>query len=76
MPSMAKTIHKKGKDARDFRKWFREWMVKTGRPVDTDPFDPRHKYDYWGAWKAGAKPTWQPEHKQMRWPDRFKTDKK
>lgn len=57
-------------DEAAFREWYKGWAAKTG--INPDPDSPGHLYDYRAAYKAGAVPTWQPEHKQFRWPDRYK----
>lgn len=54
----------------EFRLWYAKQANKLG--LNLNPDDPRHMYDYRGAFKSGVEPTYQPEHKQFRWPDRWK----
>jgi len=57
-------------DEAGFQRWYKGWAKKTG--INLNPDDPEHMYDYRAAYRAGDNPTWQPEHKQYRWPDRHK----
>jgi len=53
-----------------FQEWYKNWAKIAG--INPNPDDPKHLYNYRGAYEAGLEPTWQPEHRQYRWPDRFK----
>ena len=53
-----------------FKAWYTWWANKTG--ISTDPDAPEHHYDYRGAYEAGAEPSYQEEHGQYRWPDKWK----
>lgn len=59
-----------------FRQWYETQRERirqmTGWSLNKNPDDPKHFYDYRSAYRAGASPTWQPEHQQFRWPDKFK----
>jgi hypothetical protein len=37
-----------------FQNWYADWATKSG--IDPDPDHPESRYDYRGAWKAGAEP--------------------
>jgi len=54
-------------DEERFQRWYREQAAKTG--INRNPDDPGHKYDYRGAYRAGAGPD-----KTGHWPSRFKAD--
>ena len=53
---------------------FQRWYAKRAKKhkLNPDPDDPRHEYDYRGAFLSGDEPSWQPEHQQYRWTDRYK----
>ena len=53
-----------------FKDWYSGWANKTG--INPDPDDPRHKYDYRAAYKAGAIPKISPENGKHHWPSEFK----
>lgn len=55
-----------------FQEWYGKWANQLG--INPNPDDPMHQYDYRGAWLNKAEPTWQPEHKQFRWDDRWKLE--
>ena len=50
-----------------FQKWYANHAKNL--KLNPDPDNPEHHYDYRKAYKAGAEPSYQPEHKQYRWPD-------
>lgn len=52
-------------EEKGFRKWYKGHADKWG--LAPDPDDPKHFYDYRGAFKAGAKPD-----KTGHWPSKFK----
>jgi soluble lytic murein transglycosylase-like protein len=54
----------------DFQNWYRD--LSRGFRLDPNPDDPRHMYDYRGAYLSNDLPTFQPEHQQYRWTDRYK----
>ena len=56
----------------DFSIWYQFMANQYG--LNPNPDDPRHFYDYRGAWKERITPTWQPEHQQFRWPDTYKLE--
>ncbi len=51
----------------DFRKWYANKSRTYG--LHPNPDNPQHRYDYRKAYQMGLEPTYQPEHKQYRWPD-------
>ena len=51
----------------EFRKWYGGHAKKLG--LNPDPDDPRHFYDYRGAYKAGAGP-----NESGHWPSQFKRE--
>lgn len=53
---------------------FSDWYAEQARRnrLNPDPDDPRHGYDYRGAFLSGDAPSWQSEHQQFRWDDRYK----
>ncbi len=58
-------------DENTYRFWLYQWSKNTGVPYD--PNDP--EYDYRKIYQLGLSPTWQPEHKEYRWPDIGKSKK-
>ncbi len=58
-------INKEASDKTEFETWYKVWSKLSG--MNPDPYDPKHYYDYLGAWKAGLRPK-PGEH----WPDTFK----
>ncbi|MEE9365875.1 MAG: hypothetical protein V3W44_04225 [Dehalococcoidales bacterium] len=59
-----------GKDESAFQEWYAKWAKKTG--IDPDPDDPRHKYDYRAAFRAGVEPSISSEDNKYHWPSQFK----
>lgn len=55
-----------------FREWYKVRAGVTG--LDDNPDDEKQKYDYRGAWKAGAEPELSPQDKQYHWPSQYKAD--
>ena len=55
-----------------FQSWYRVRATKAG--IDPNPDNPLHKYDYRGAYKAGAEPQVAPEDGRFHWPSSFKDD--
>jgi hypothetical protein len=56
----------------NFQRWYRVWADSAG--LDPDPDNPLHKYDYRGAFLAGAKPEIDPGDGLYHWPSEFKAD--
>jgi len=54
----------------EFQKWYKQKSGELG--INPNPDDPNHQYDYRGAFLSGDDPSWQPEHQQFRWTDRYK----
>lgn len=59
-------------DEAAFRAWYSGWAKKAN--LDPDPDNPRHKYDYRAAFRAGAKPEIDASDNQYHWPSEFKAD--
>ena len=55
-----------------FQNWYRQWADKIG--LDPNPDDPRHFYDYRGAFKAGVEPEISPVDNKYHWSSKFKAD--
>lgn len=55
-----------------FRSWYTGWAKKAG--INPDPDDPKHKYDYRGAYKAGVVPKIDKADGRYHWDSRFKAD--
>src|SRR3990167_6395206 len=57
----------------DFQKWYKGWSSKLG--LNPNPDDPRHQYDYRGAYNAGATPDankhWHSQFKLPGHPNRY-----
>lgn len=60
------------KNEEDFQDWYQKWSKITG--IDSNPDDPRHKYDYRAAFLANAIPEISPEDDKYHWDSRFKED--
>lgn len=54
-------------EERQFRAWYAQQAARTG--LSPDPDDPRHRYDYRAAFRAGAE-----LDEQGHWPSQFKAD--
>lgn len=54
-------------DEAAFRKWYEGWAQRLS--LSRDPDDPRHKYDYRAAFRAGVVPD-----ESGHWPSQFKAD--
>lgn len=59
-------------EERRFQLWYNGWARKT--KIDPNPDDPRHFYDYRGAFRAGATPSMDPEDNRYHWPSAFKRE--
>lgn len=55
-----------------FRQWYAEWAKKAS--LDPNPDNPLHKYDYRGAFLAGATPAVDAGDSLYHWPSAFKDD--
>jgi hypothetical protein len=55
-----------------FQRWYAGWARRTG--LDPNPDAPEHKYDYRGAYAAGAMPSIDKEDGYYHWPSEFKHD--
>jgi hypothetical protein len=53
-----------------FQQWYRGWADTAG--IDPNPDDPRHQYDYRGAYKSGVSPAIDPSDGLYHWPSQFK----
>jgi len=54
----------------EFQEWYKKQAQELG--LHPNPDDPEHQYDYRGAFLSQERATWQKEHEQRRWPDRYK----
>jgi len=55
---------------KEFRTWYEAWASVAG--IDPDPDNPRHQYDYRGAFLVGAAPSIDPTDGKYHWSSEFK----
>ncbi len=55
-----------------FQAWYKQWARKA--QIDPNPDDPRHHYDYRGAWKARVTPQIDKTDGRYHWPSQWKDD--
>jgi hypothetical protein len=56
----------------EFQDWYKGWAAHTG--INPNPDDPKHFYDYRGAYQAGVSPSIDPTDGLYHWDSRFKTE--
>lgn len=60
-------------EEKKFQSFYADIAKKSG--INPNPDDPRHQYDYRGAWKSGAIPAPDPtDNNRLHWPSQFKDD--
>lgn len=69
MGSSANTVLSKPGQEEMFQAWYAGAAKRLG--LSEDPDDPKHFYDYRGAWEAGVQA---PSGEETHWPSRFKHD--
>ncbi len=59
-------------DEQEFQEWYAGWAEKTG--INPNPDDPKHKYDYRAAFRAGVEPKISDQDGKYHWNSKFKDD--
>ncbi len=66
--SIISSIKRRGKEKKEFRKWYSE--VADKNKLNADPYNKKHYYDYEAAYKSGVRKA----DKDGHWPSKFKKE--
>ncbi len=70
VPDQSRLVLDEPQGEQAFQQWYKQQAAKTG--IDPNPDDPRHKYDYRAAFRAGVEPVMSPADNRYHWDSRFK----